>query len=265
MRKFLALCLSLVMVFTITGCSSDSHDGEAKTPSGSSVQQGRDYQDVKAAFEEKGFTNIKLVELDDLVTGWLTKEGEVESVSVDGDVDYGADVWYSNDVEVIITYHVFPKEDAEQANKEESGSSEVTPPVNGEPVDEILTIENSEALAAILTTKAEIDASYSEFAETYKNQVIEFDGCITYMINHEDYDTRYDILISAGDYVDENTSNPGPIFKFEDVGIYELGLGGLELPDFVSVGSNVKIQAKVKVFNADAGIFELTPVSIEAR
>lgn len=268
MKKYAWLIpLMCVLILTISSCgNSNEHIGEAKTPSGSSVQQGRDYQYVEAEFEKRGFTNIRLVALDDLVSGWLSKEGEVESVSVDGDVDYGADVWYPEDVEIIITYHVIPVEDTEQTNGEESdsNSSEVKASTT-EPVVEILTTENCEELASILSVKAEIDVSYSKFAAIYKGQIIEFDGCITYMINHADYDTRYDILISAGDYIDKNTSNPGPIFKFEDVGIYDLGLDGLYLPDFIAVGSNVVIQAKVKAFNENSGIFEIDPVSITER
>ena len=85
-----------------------------------------------------------------------------------------------------------------------------------------------------------------------------------YLANHDNYDTRYDLLISAGDYVDENTENPGPTFKFKDVGVYDLG-DGLTLADYIKVGSNVKIQAKVRSYNSDTGLFELDPVSVEAR
>lgn len=264
MKKLFALLLSLVMVFAITGCDSSSHDGEAKTPSASSIQKGRDYQSVAEDFKEHGFTNIKLVELDDLVTGWLTKEGEVESVSVDGNTDYSADTWYPNDVEIIIIYHTFPDENNDSSSAQESRPEETDPPIS-DPVDDVLTVENCEALASMLVIKAEIDQAYSEFAETYKDKIVEFEGCITYLINHEDFDTRYDILISAGDYVDENTANLGPIFKLEDVGVYDLGISDLYLPDFVSVGSNIKIRAEVNEFNAETGIFELDPISIESR
>lgn len=264
MKKIFTLLLSLVMVFTITGCDSSSHDGEAKTPSGSSVQKGRDYQSVAEDFKEHGFSNIKFVELGDLVTGWLTKEGEVESVSVDGNADYSSDTWYPSDVEVVITYHSFPDENKDDTSVQEPSTEETNPPVS-DPVGTILTVKNCEALASMLAIKAEIDPAYSEFAKTYENQLIEFDGCITYLVNHEDYDTRYDILISAGDYVDENTANPGPIFKLEDVGVYDLGISDLYLPDFVSVGSNIKIRAEVGGFNTNTGIFELDPISIENR
>jgi len=76
--------------------------GEAKTPSGSSIMKGSDYQSVADSFEEKGFTNVKLEKIEDLITGFLTKDGEVEQVSVGGDVDYSPDKWIAADTEVIV-------------------------------------------------------------------------------------------------------------------------------------------------------------------
>lgn len=92
MKKIVMLMIAAIMTFLLIACSdSQTHDGEAKTPSASGAQKGRDYQSVVEDFEERGFTNISLVALDDLITGWLTKDGEVENVSVDGDENYSAD------------------------------------------------------------------------------------------------------------------------------------------------------------------------------
>ena len=46
--------------------------------------------------------------------------------------------------------------------------------------------------------------------------------------------------------------------------MYDLG-DGLTLADYIKVGSNVRIQAKVRSYNSDTGLFELDPVSVEAR
>ena len=126
MKKIVMLMIAAIMTFLLIACSdSQTHDGEAKTPSASGAQKGRDYQSVVEDFEERGFTNISLVALDDLITGWLTKDGEVENVSVDGDENYSADKWYSNDVEVIITYHTFSEEsDLEEDEESKESISE---------------------------------------------------------------------------------------------------------------------------------------------
>lgn len=265
MKKYLSVLLMVLLITLFSvGCgSTENHVGEAKTPSGSSIQKGRNYQQVINDFEKEGFSNIRLVELDDLITGWLTKEGEVESVSVDGDDNYSADTWYQNDVEVVISYHTFQDETKENSPKQVEKSD--TTLSNEEVVKEIFTVENCEELANILSIKAEIDPAYTEFSKKYKGKIIEFNGCIVHVTNHEDYDTRYDILLSAGDYVDENTVNSGPIFKLEDVGVYDLGLSELYMPNFVSIGSNIVIRAEVKEFSNEKGVFELDPLSISER
>ena len=209
MKKIFAVLLMLVMVFSLAACGGSTeknHDGEAETPSGSKIQQGRGYQEVVSDFEESGFTNIQLAPMGDLITGWLTKEGEVESVSVGGDEEYSPNKWVPADTEVIIRYHSFPEDD---------------------------------------TGSDSSDAEESQSADTV--------------------DTGDDILLSAGDYVDENTANPGPVFKFEDVNTNGLGIEDLYLPSFVAAGSNVRVTAKVDSFDAERGIFYLKPVLVEER
>lgn len=114
-----------IFIIGMSGATREkpSHDGEARTPGGSSYHQGRDFKDVVSDFEENGFTNIKIEELEDLITGWLTKDGEVESVSVDGSIDYSANSWYPNDVEVIITYHTFPDKEVDDLTQDENTES----------------------------------------------------------------------------------------------------------------------------------------------
>ena len=71
MKKIFAVLLMLVMVFSLAACGGSTeknHDGEAETPSGSKIQQGRGYQEVVSDFEESGFTNIQLAPMGDLIT-----------------------------------------------------------------------------------------------------------------------------------------------------------------------------------------------------
>lgn len=266
MKKIFLLLVTVMLFSSLIACEkSSSHDGEAKTPSSSDVQKGRNYQDVVKEFKNNGFTNIQPTPIYDLITGWLTKDEEVESVSVDGDENYSADEWYPNDVTVLINYHTFSKNEPKENNKTSTPESSNPPNTTSAPKAEKLTVKNCKDLASILSVKAEIDSSYSKFAKKYEDQTIEFDGCITYLTNHGNYDTRYDLLMSAGDYIDKETSNPGPNFKFEDVNCSNLGINDLFLPDFVKIGKNIHITAKVLEFNKNTGIFLLDPVSITKR
>ena len=272
-KLFHVTVLISIFLLILSACgSAEEHTGEAKTPSGSDIMKGRAYEDVMEEFESNGFTNIKLEEIDDLITGLLTKEGEVEEVSVGGNVDYLADEWVSADTEVIIKYHVFPESDETQTvqnngeqsdNNQNSTEGTAQNTVSSQDSDDVLTIKNCEALARILSLKSDHDDLYTDFAHEYKGMTIEFDGRIDYLTNHNDYKTRYDILVSAGDY-DPDTQN-GPTFKFEDVAAFDLNLQTLYLEDEISVGKNVRITAKVGTYNNDTGIFMLEPISIVAR
>ncbi|NCC15927.1 MAG: hypothetical protein EOM28_06200 [Clostridia bacterium] len=150
-KRIIRVLISCILVISLVGCggNSNEYEGEAKTPACPSVQKGRDYQEVIDDFEEKGFKNVKTEKLEDLIAGWLTKDGEVEAVSVDGNTSYSQDVWYPNDVEVIITYHTFDEKE-----------------------DEVLTVENNEDLD-ILVVNGETESEPDAFAGY---TLIEVDG-----------------------------------------------------------------------------------------
>lgn len=259
-RKFL-LIVAVLMVL-LAGCSSED-DGKIHMPFGANDYDDINYQEIVSQLEEAGFTNVREEPLGDLVTGWLNDEGEVDEVSVDGDTVFSTDSRYLPDVEIVVSYHTFPGEE-ESSTEDENETSENIESTNEVP-EENLTPENNEDLVAVLSATNELDPIYSEFAEKYKNQIVEFDACITYLANHGDNDTRYDLLLSAGDYVDENTVNPGPIFKFEDVNTYGMGIEDLYLPDYISIGSNVHVVAEIQSFSEDEGVFFLNPVKVIPR
>ena len=125
--------------------------------------------------------------------------------------------------------------------------------------DESLTVENCPEFAAMLGNQSEFDPSYSDFAEKYKGRKIEFDGRIDYCTNYENYNTRFDYLVSAGDY--DPDSQIGPVFKFENVNYYDWNTD----MDTVSVGTNVHIIAEVESFDSNSGLFYLDPVSVIQR
>ena len=65
------------------------------------------YVNVQAYFVSKGFEDVTLNPLGDLITGWVTKEGTVESVSINGDSSFHKNRWYYPTDKVIINYHSF--------------------------------------------------------------------------------------------------------------------------------------------------------------
>lgn len=66
--------------------------------------EDKNYESVVAHFEAAGFTNIELIDLDDLgIAFW--NNGKVESVSIGGDTSFDSSDYFSPDAKVIISYH----------------------------------------------------------------------------------------------------------------------------------------------------------------
>ncbi len=149
------------------------------------------------------------------------------------------------------------EENTSTINKTESESEKVE--FEETESEEIITIDNCPELAEMLSIKAEIDDSYSDFATNYKGRIIEFDGRIDGCLPHKNYKTRFDYLVSAGDYDPDHQR--GPTFKFKNVNYYDLNTD-LET---VSIGLNVHIVAEVVSFDSDHGLFYLDPVSVTSR
>ena len=112
--------------------TKSTNDNKIKVSVSSSQVKGKDYQDIESAFRGDGFTNITVEPITDLVTGWLTKDGSVESVSIDGSTQFTAGKKYSPDVAIIISYHTFANKDTAWADTdntigEDKQNSEASP------------------------------------------------------------------------------------------------------------------------------------------
>lgn len=71
--------------------------------------KGMNYSDIVEAFEDAGFINI-IVNIEyDIITGWLTDDGEVESVTINGEKKFTEESEFRPDAEIVITYHTLRK------------------------------------------------------------------------------------------------------------------------------------------------------------
>jgi hypothetical protein len=138
---------------------------------------------------------------------------------------------------------------------------------SGEPVAlQILTVENNEDLAALLAGPGCGDDTITAFAAQYQDGTIEFDGHVSNLQNHGDYDTRYDILLNTGGFSETTLAGiqNGPSFKFEDVNFSDLNFTGPDAPDSITTGDDVTVTASVKEWNPDNCLFFLDPISTRA-
>ena len=75
-------------------------------PVTSKETKGKNYIDIQTAFNDAGFVNIVLEPIPDIVLGWFAKDGEVDTVLIDGQSKYSEGTQYRPDVEVVIKYHI---------------------------------------------------------------------------------------------------------------------------------------------------------------
>jgi hypothetical protein len=261
------------MIIALSACGGGNSDGKISTPGSADDFVGANYQDVVTQLEAAGFTNVTTDVLDDLVTGWLTEDGEVERVSINGETDFSDGAKYDAGVPVIVTYHTFPEEEA--AEPEESPDiveENNDPPQNTTPTDDDndivdtisgLSPENNPDVAAVLASSPDDYALHKEFAETHIGTNIEFDGCIGLMMNHGNYDTRFDCAIYSVDY--DETPVLGPTFAFIDVNYSDFNIVGANPSGSIGQGNNIHVVGKILGFSSDGNYIELEPVETRIR
>ena len=106
------IAIIMLSVF-LTACGRSAEMVE--TPASIHLERGRNYKEVIEDFEDKGFTNIRTETIEDLVFGRSFRDGEVEQISVGGDIEYDSGVKVPADTEVIIRYHTFSQKSIDEA------------------------------------------------------------------------------------------------------------------------------------------------------
>lgn len=69
--------------------------------------KGEEYSDIVTHLERQGFTNVKTEVIADLITGWITSDGEVEKVTINGLTDFDEKSAFEPDSEIVVFYHTF--------------------------------------------------------------------------------------------------------------------------------------------------------------
>ena len=95
--------------------------------------KSKQLDEAESLLKEAGFKNIRTERLEDLITGLLTKENEVESVTINGSDDFKKGSVFDENTQVVIVYHTFPEEKSEDTSKVDEKSK----------ADEKSTVEES--------------------------------------------------------------------------------------------------------------------------
>jgi hypothetical protein len=260
MKRIAALIVACVLAATITGCDDTTSD-KIHAPLNASDVSNSKYQDVVSQFKKSGFTNVTTKEIDDLIIGFLTEDGEVEKVSIGGDTSFSTSDAFAADTPVVVSFHTFPKQDSEAANP--SSSAAEGPSNSPAPNTQNITVDNNEEFRALIESPQPDNATIEQFVSKYKGRTIEFDGNVAYVAPYKSYKTRFEFLICPGDY--STTSAHGPSFKFSDVAYHDLHLTGANIPDSIGTGQNLHIVAEILEYNSVQQLFYLKPVATSAR
>lgn len=85
-------------------------NGEVQVSASAKDLEKEDYRNVVQRLQSDGFETIELIKEDDLILGILAKEGQVESVAINGDSEFLENEWFPADAVVRVTYHVFSED-----------------------------------------------------------------------------------------------------------------------------------------------------------
>lgn len=69
--------------------------------------KGDNYTEVVSDLKAMGFTNITLKRANDLVFGWVSKEGAIQNISINGNSDFSTEDSFCYDAEIVIVVHTF--------------------------------------------------------------------------------------------------------------------------------------------------------------
>ena len=276
MRRIVSLIAACVLATSLAACDGSSQ--KIYAPMESSEVSSSNYQDMVSQFKAAGFTNVSTREIDDLILGWLTEDGQVEEVSIDGKTSFSTSDSFAADTPVVVSYHTFPKQKEKEGAEATSTpyqpstsptprspepSQEPTPSPSPTASNENITVENNEEFRSLLEDLQPEDAAIQKFVSKYKGRAIEFDGNIASMGPHNAYKTRFDFLIYPGDY--STTSAYGPSFIFSNYNYNDLHLTGDNVPDRISAGQNLHIIAEIVHFNSTQQLLHLRPIATSVR
>lgn len=107
-------------------------EDEAAAPQSASDYKFGNYKDAESDLKAAGFTEISYEILYDIVLGW-TQEGEVDSISINGNADFEKGDVFKKNAPVVITYHMKEEDDPNKPTESIPESTETPDTTTEEP------------------------------------------------------------------------------------------------------------------------------------
>lgn len=208
-------------------------------PASSSELEGMDYEEVVRQFEGLGFINVSATPTD--VSGVAGTVASVKIGGLFGTSSFGSQDTFPFDAGVEVLYVEGGKANSGDGS-EEDNEAQAVPQTD---LDKLLSSPSTDA---------------SWFSSEYRGCVITFDGYVASLIHHEDYKTRWDVLILAGD--SGSATATGPYFRITDVALSEMSITNA---DWLQEGDEISITAVVGDYTSKYDWLEIDPVSTTVR
>lgn len=104
MKQLSLIFIGIILCALLSGCGDS-----ARTPSSAEEYIGSDHETVKSELERAGFTNIEMIENEDLTSQSELSDGDVGEISIDGNPGFKKRTSFDKNAPVVITYHTIRK------------------------------------------------------------------------------------------------------------------------------------------------------------
>ena len=135
------------------------------------------------------------------------------------------------------------------------------------PDDDIITIDNNEDFANLVSSTYVDPDLQAAFIEKYKGCIIEFDCCVLFLEPNPRYNTIYSYILIPGTYGTDMTSTTSvgcALFMLKDASMFDFKWDKESRPSYLMVGSNIRMRAKIISGDDDLYIY-LDPVCTWGR
>ena len=142
---------------------AESHPGEIKLSYSASYYKDENYYSALIKLLKQGLSDIRLTPLNDLEGGLFSgdgkKDGKIETIEINGNSDFQADSWVSENSVVSISYHSFQK--TEKAGYETSKNKHLI--INGMDIElpSYMVEDAQDATNAVYHVKGDDETSFT--------------------------------------------------------------------------------------------------------
>ena len=155
-------------------------------PISSSEMISMNYEELESLLYDSGFEEIQSIPDEDLIVGWINKDGEVFKVSIDGRYSFNVNSLFSPSAQVVIQYHTFPM--INEDDSENDISVNLVREDEAEPADEPeITSEISDQWIPIDEDSLVFDYAYFRvFLDYTSYYLIDVDECVVCWVATQD-------------------------------------------------------------------------------